>query len=257
MKISYIIPAYNVPQELLEACLCSIHPSCDYEIILLDDGSEQPVAVDAGVHGDRLRLIRTENGGLSVARNTAVSYATGDYIHFVDADDALIYPQYDQVLRLLDEERPDLLSFHFSTHLPCPPQTKPKVLVNTARYILLHTNIHAAACTYIFRRAILRDLRFVPGIQNEDERFTPQLYLNADKVVATNIRAYYYRQREGSLQHSYDSAFVAKRLRDFRATIQYLQSLHHPALRRRIFCLHIDYIYNYIHLKVLPLFRRS
>lgn len=250
MKISYIIADYNVPQNMLDECLESIHPSCDYEIILIDDGSTEPVKINVEKHGDRLRLIRTENGGLSVARNLGLTYATGEYIHFVDADDALIYPQYDSILRMLQEERPDLLSFHFSTTLPCTENLQPRILRTTADYILRHTNLRAAACTFIFRREALGDLRFAPGIQNEDERFTPQLYLRVQKVVATDIRAYYYRQRSGSLQNRYEKHFVDKRLRDFRATIAFLKSLEEPALRRRIFQLHIDYLIVFFRLKI-------
>lgn len=257
MKISYIIPAYNVPPAMLRACLESICPACDYEIILIDDGSATPVQVEAGPHAGRLRLVRTANGGPSVARNTGLSLATGDYIHFLDADDALIRPQYDEVLRLLAERRPDILSFHFATTPTPEEQRAPRIVEASATHILRHTNVRSGSPMYLFRRTILGDLRFEPGIQHEDERFTPQLYLRAQTVVATNIPAYFYRQREGSRQHSFDRALVDKRLSDLCATIRFLKSLHQPALRRRIFCLHIDYLYNYLHLKVLPLLRRS
>ena len=63
-------------------------------------------------------------------------------------------------------------------------------------------NIHGTACGYIFRRAILGNLRFSADIYHEDEEFTPLLLLRAEEVYPTHAKAYYYNKREQSITSS-------------------------------------------------------
>lgn len=95
MKFSIIIPVYNV-ENYLEECIASILcQSCrDYECILVDDGStdrsKEICDRFAEEYPDRLRVIHQANGGLSKARNTGISAASGEYLIFVDSDDKLL-----------------------------------------------------------------------------------------------------------------------------------------------------------------------
>ena len=51
-------------------------------------------------------------------------------------------------------------------------------------------DLHTNACCYIFRYKLLLNLRFSTDLLNEDEEFTPQLFLRAEKLVCTNSKAY-------------------------------------------------------------------
>lgn len=63
---------------------------CSLELILVDDGSSEPVAdLLDGLADERLRLLRTVHGGVSHARNAGTSASIGTYLRFVDADDVL------------------------------------------------------------------------------------------------------------------------------------------------------------------------
>ena len=62
----------------------------DYEVIVVDDGSTDMTAAIARKHG--IRLIQTENKGLSNARNLGMEAATGEIVAYID-DDA--YPDPD------------------------------------------------------------------------------------------------------------------------------------------------------------------
>lgn len=97
MKISAIVPIFNTSIEILEKSLKSIASqicTCDYEVILVDDGS------DAKIHNfletfveenPRCKIITHQiNKGASAARNTGIANATGDYIYFPDSDDILL-----------------------------------------------------------------------------------------------------------------------------------------------------------------------
>lgn len=92
-RISIIVPVYNAGGSL-EACVDSLLASegVQTEILLIDDGSRD----DSGKLCDRLaaehdniRVIHQENRGVSCARNEGLRAASGDYVTFVDADDAI------------------------------------------------------------------------------------------------------------------------------------------------------------------------
>ena len=89
MKISYIIPAYNA-EKCIADCINSILRITVFEkeIIVVDDGSFDKTAETVSAFSDKsIKLIRTENKGVSSARNTGINNSTGDYIVFCDADD--------------------------------------------------------------------------------------------------------------------------------------------------------------------------
>jgi glycosyltransferase involved in cell wall biosynthesis len=87
-SVSIILPAYNSAR-FLQTTLDSIFAQdySDYEIIIVDDGSSDDTAAIARRQGSRVRLIQQKNGGISVARNTGLGAAKGQYIAFIDHDD--------------------------------------------------------------------------------------------------------------------------------------------------------------------------
>ena len=85
-KISVVVASYKGARTL-PACLDSLgklhYP--DYEIILVDDGSDDGTAQIASLY-PTVRYVRQSHLGLSVARNTGIASATGEIIAFTDAD---------------------------------------------------------------------------------------------------------------------------------------------------------------------------
>jgi len=101
-KISVIIPVYNHGDELT-ACLASLKKQTeqDFEIIIVDDGSSQPVAIPAesGVQSIRFE----KNRGAPAARNAGFAKSTGEYVIFLDADAELIPDALAKLRSALDE----------------------------------------------------------------------------------------------------------------------------------------------------------
>ena len=96
MKASIIIPCYNIPEEYIQFAVKSALNQDfdgDYEIILVDDGSKPEYHAYLEKLERRYEIVRLitldGNRGVSTARNTGVENALGEYIAFLDADDAL------------------------------------------------------------------------------------------------------------------------------------------------------------------------
>lgn len=92
-KISIIIPVYNHAKEL-HACLASLKEQSlkDFEVIVVDDGSKEPVVISAS-EGAHIELLRFEaNRGAPAARNKGFSASSGSFVIFLDAD-AILEPE--------------------------------------------------------------------------------------------------------------------------------------------------------------------
>jgi glycosyltransferase involved in cell wall biosynthesis len=87
-KISVVIPAYNAGKYIartIDSVLAQTLPAC--EIIVVDDGSTDNTAEILANYESKVTCIRQDNAGASVARNTGITAATGEWIAFLDADD--------------------------------------------------------------------------------------------------------------------------------------------------------------------------
>lgn len=255
--VSFIITYYNLPIELLQECIDSILQLSlrpyEREIIIVDDGTEVSPMNNLMKYGDDIIYVRQKNGGLSMARNKGLDVATGEYIQFVDADDQLIQAPYEQCLDIIRyQQEVDMVMFDFSTnpHVESVPES---VLPVSGSTYMHNNNIHGTACGYIFRKAILGELRFTPGIYHEDEEFTPQLLLRAEYVFPIHAKAYYYNKREGSITSSKSDSDINKRINDREGVLVRLHKLcgklphqERIALERRIAQLSMDHIYHII-----------
>lgn len=91
MRVSIVIPCYQ-QEEYLNRALESIDKQDyqDIEVIVVDDGSTQPVQITQEKYSFLIKLIRQPNQGLSSARNTGLVHSSGTIIKFLDADDTLL-----------------------------------------------------------------------------------------------------------------------------------------------------------------------
>ncbi|MBD2091920.1 glycosyltransferase [Microcoleus sp. FACHB-1515] len=90
-QISVVIPTYNYGRYLTEAIESVLAQSeVAAEIIVVDDGSTDETRAVVQPYRDRIRYIRQENQGPSIARNVGLRHAQGKLILFLDADDRLL-----------------------------------------------------------------------------------------------------------------------------------------------------------------------
>lgn len=91
IKVSVIMPVYNAEKYLCEALDSLVQQTLDdIEIICVDDGSTDnsyAILKEYAKRNKRFIVLRQQNSFAGVARNYGMSYATGKYLSFLDADD--------------------------------------------------------------------------------------------------------------------------------------------------------------------------
>lgn len=115
LRLSIIIPVYKA-EAYIRPCVESLFrqglAETQFEVILVDDGTpdrsievlEELLAAHACI-----RVIRQENQGVSVARNTGIGASRGKYLLFVDADDMLVDDCLGRMLDVAERNRLDML----------------------------------------------------------------------------------------------------------------------------------------------------
>lgn len=217
MKVSIVVPVFDVPPLLLAECLTSVARQTlradDYEILIVDDASTTPEVADAlarfaGAHGN-CRVVRHEtNRGLNQARLTGVREASGDFVLFVDGDDILsrdaaellhleaIRSGADIVTAPLYRWSAERFSYRLSgANVPFPRERLARMeAAFGGRYSL-------TMCGRLFRRSLLRDSVFeMPErMLHEDLVSTVRALFDADPVTSIPEPIYYYTINASSI----------------------------------------------------------
>lgn len=222
-KISVIVPVYNV-ENYLNRCLDSIlsQTFSDFELILIDDGSPDNCSVicdEYAAKDSRIRVIHKINGGVSVARNTGLDVAEGNYITFCDSDDYWAADMLQTLLSAAEENHADIVTSGYQ-HV----DDEGNILNVVARYpdfceITSEEDLLAyliqgvmggkygwEACTRLYKRSIIQahQLRFCTTCNNyaEDMGFVMQYCLYVNTARSIEYCGYYYRIRAGSMMRN-------------------------------------------------------
>ena len=110
--ISVIIPTYNCDRYIREAVESVLQQKdCNYEIVIIDDGSTDSTQEVLEPYSDRINYIVQANQGVAAARNHGIAEANGDLIAFLDADDYFL-PGKLSAQSAIFAKRPDLGIVH-------------------------------------------------------------------------------------------------------------------------------------------------
>ena len=231
MKLSIIVPIYNVEQYILE-CVQSVYRQAltenDFELILVNDGTQDNsfgVIKDIIHQHTNIIVVEQSNQGLSAARNTGLLYAKGDYILFLDSDDLLIDNTIPSLLAL-SEKMPDLIVAGFKKmnndeihNFMAPSQDRIIVEEKSGEELFLR-DLNPQQC-YVWRTLYKKEfldnnnLKFIRDIFFEDVPFTTECYLKARRCVKTSQIFYIYRQRVDSIV----STLNIKKIFDFNTVL--------------------------------------
>lgn len=210
MKLSIIIPIYRT-QATLQRCIESIlrQSFTDYEVILVDDGSPDlcPQLCDEYANQDcRIKVIHKHNGGLSDARNAGIDIAQGEYVTFVDSDDAIVPDSLQLLMEELAPSNIDILEYPVLERVGHPTREhlltfEPKVYSDALEYWLdTKAYTHTYAWNKIYKRNLFHAVKFPKGKNFEDAHTTPYLMglipsgteNYHPKIKVTNVGQYLY-----------------------------------------------------------------
>ena len=211
--VSIIVPVYNM-KDYLAYCIDSIlgQTYTELDIVLVDDGSTDDSLEICRKYqrmDSRIRVLHQNNTGVSAARNLGLDAATGDYVTFVDSDDELCLNAIEILLNCLKKSQGDI-AVGKSIFVTNDEIKKEEVSPQDAQIIcgedsrrLAVTTVSPCVWGKIFKKDVIRDIRFEPGRNiNEDGFFMFQCYLKAPTIINCGSYVYKCHIREGSASRS-------------------------------------------------------
>ena len=149
-KVSIIVPVYNVAPYLRQCMDSAVNQTYqNIEIICVDDGStdaSSEILTEYALKNSRVRVLRQKNSGLSVARNVGFSFATGEYLMYVDSDDWIDVCTCEKAVFKAEEHAADLVMWPYIREFP--DHSAPKAIFSEEK------TFHAAECRELQRRMI-------------------------------------------------------------------------------------------------------
>jgi len=218
MKISVIIPVYNGEQyiaQCLENVLCQTYK--ELEIVVVNDGSTDRTAeiVASCSRGDGappIKLVTQKQSGVAVARNAGIAAATGEYFHFLDADDWIDLDFYAAMADTAALTDADMVFCSYVNemwpHSSLLYDRRYICVEAEDKYSLSMTKALGYSWRYLCRRELVtrHALAFPEGWLLEDIPFTVQAVYHARKVATAPDAVYRYKMRAGSALNRTDKA---------------------------------------------------
>lgn len=222
VDISVIMPAYNVEdyiESAIESCLNQTLKNI--EIIIVNDGSTDRtgnIAYNYSKKHSNIVYIETINQGLSMARNTGMKVAKGEYIYFLDSDDWIEDECLEKCLYELSKYNLDYVTFDSvmvyenenglqwkeqigKQNLDC---NKIYTGVQIAELIVKKGGLPASVWKNVYRRSFIENnnLSFVKDLYYEDNPFQLKVLSCAKRIKYISLGLHRYRIRKNSIMTS-------------------------------------------------------
>lgn len=222
MLISIIIPVYNV-SAYIERCLQSAMRQTyrEIECLIVDDATPDDSIekcerlIEAYKGPIRFTILyHAHNQGLSAARNTGTKAATGDYILYLDSDDALTDDCIETLMApVLRDASIEMVVGNYerlSDEYPLPAAMKSRTDLPEAELIGQETvrsyffegkGLYVAAWNKLIKRSFLQEhqLQFMEGVLYEDNPWTHQLMKYLGHLYIVPEVTYLHYRRPGSI----------------------------------------------------------
>ena len=205
IKVSVIVPVYNT-EKYLRRCLESLcHQTLtDIEIICVDDCSTDrslEILREYAAKYPKLRVhAREENGGEAAARNCGLRLAQGEYLGFVDSDDAVDLDFFERLYAQAFATGADVVKGN-RRNIAYDGQTTDSSLNNLIRKHKTRFAFAWEFTTAIYRTSIVRDngIFYLEGCPHSvDILFLNEVMLCSKSLALVDKTFYYYHRRENS-----------------------------------------------------------
>lgn len=219
--ITIVIPIYNV-EKYLNHCIESVvnQTYTNLQIVLVDDGSTDlcpQICEEWKLKDSRIDVIHQKNGGLSVARNSGIDIAKGEFISFIDSDDFVDKDYIEYLYKLLEVTNADMSvcqrrSIDESGKVIETHQINDKVIKGNSNCMLsfLRDNdIDTVAWAKLYRTLLFEKIRYPEGKYHEDVFTTYKLIAQSDRISVGGLAKYNYLIRKNSISNQ---CFLPKHL---------------------------------------------
>lgn len=213
VQLSIIMPIYNTGK-YLHKCIKSIlsQTLTNFELILVNDGSvdESGQICDEYASQDaRIKVIHKKNEGVSIARNTGIEAAQGEYIGFVDSDDWIEPDMYEKLYNLATSKECDIVMCDAVTKYDDKPDEEDTITRLPEDVLLQKKDIYpellcefaGSAWRCIYKREIIvnNNIIFPPKVPFSEDRIFNILAMGvADNIYYTKTPFYNRYIRKGS-----------------------------------------------------------
>lgn len=216
--VSIIVPVYNL-ETCVSSCLDSLLAQTwsPLELILVNDGSTDRTEHILNAYAARhpgITVISRENGGVDAARYAGMDRAAGEYVMFVDGDDALFRDSVEAMVQMAVRERADIVIGDYVRHLdrfglfrrkdghiPHSRVVEREEFLASYysgffgmdRHGLFYT--YGKMCIKLYRRDFLLNNRPAPsGLRYaEDQLFNLQVFPAAERIAVLAREVYIYK----------------------------------------------------------------
>ena len=269
IKVSIIIPLYNAEKfigECLDSILSQTFP--DYEVIITDDcstdNSLEFVKSYIPKFGDRLTIAKTNNnsGNAAMPRNIGIELSHGEYLLFVDSDDALTPTALEELYITAKKLDADILCcrrFYIGRRfyvgkikkrrnkklrIRGPEKNIIEILKNPI-HVFASGKLYSMPWAYFFRREmIVKNHIHFPSVPiSEDKFFVFSALFFAEKSFLVPIDYYYYRKHAESITTSRKSPQDEYR-RNIRTAFKLLKALEDFTKEKEFFRKNLDLKYG-------------
>ena len=222
LRISLIVPVYNVAEYLPECLQSIIDQSFEFtiEALLVEDCStDQSLQICkeyAEKHSDLFKLIaKAENQGVSATRNIGLDNARGDYFMFVDPDDVLPLDALQNLYTAATQSDSDIVKgnntiFNEHSEHGASYNVSSEIMVigdEVLTTLYRHSQVRGHPWGKLFNRQRLGAIRFPGGVRMaEDLYYCGEVFSMARSLLLIDQAVYRYRNRDtGSTGRKYET----------------------------------------------------
>ena len=219
--ISFIITTFNSDKTIVRAIKSILNQksNLDFEIIVVDDGSNDKTKDVLKSYYDKIKYYYKENEGVACARNFGMQKAKGEYIIFVDSDDYINNTMLEDIENYI-LQKVDLIKwnpifvYEKEERNYKPNSVEFNNMSGEDGFNMLFGKDNLIDC--LWRYAIKRELipNFPEEKYHEDFAVIPFIILNAQSFVSLQKSEYYYIQSENSIMRNLDNEKTRKKLKD-------------------------------------------
>ncbi len=211
IKYSVIIPVYNLENYITKTLDSLANRPDDTEIIIINDGSTDNswTVIEEYISKNDvtdIQLLKEPNSGVSIARNTGIEAARGEYLIFIDGDDICSDDIFEKI-ETRSDTKPDMIVWRFETDdgnnkkESQPEFAKEEYSGTEFCKTLLSGENRIRIGSFAVKKDLIieKNLKFTEGCAIcEDVEFMYKAVLSSDNICTLNEICYTYVIRKGS-----------------------------------------------------------